>query len=51
MSTYCICAGAGFDVDGSCGAATEAVIKAYQRGSGIDLDGSCGAATWGKILG
>ncbi len=44
-------AGAGLDVDGSCGAATEAAIKAYQRASGLDVDGSCGAATWGKMLG
>ena len=44
-------ADAGLDVDGSCGAATEAAIKAYQRASGLEVDGSCGAATWGKMLG
>ena len=44
-------AGAGLEVDGSCGAATEAAIKAYQRASGLEVDGSCGAATWGRLLG
>ncbi len=44
-------AGAGLEIDGSCGAATEAAIKAYQRASGLEVDGSCGAATWGKLLG
>ena len=44
-------ANAGLDVDGSCGAATEAAIKAYQKANGLEVDGSCGAATWGKMLG
>lgn len=44
-------AGAGLEVDGSCGAATEAAIKAYQKANGLSVDGSCGAATWGRLLG
>ena len=42
---------AGLDVDGSCGPASDAAIRAFQRKHGLAVDGSCGPATWAKLIG
>ena len=43
--------GAGLEVDGSCGAKTDAAIRAFQSSRGLTVDGSCGKATWTVLLG
>ena len=43
--------GAGLDIDGSCGAKTDAAIRAFQSSYGLMVDGSCGKATWTALLG
>ena len=42
--------GAGLEVDGIYGAATEAAVRAFQNGHGLTADGICGPKTW-KALG
>lgn len=37
--------------DGSCGAATDLALRAYQKAAGLTPDGSCGPKTWKKLLG
>ena len=39
------------DVDGSCGAATDKAIRAFQKSRGLTVDGSCGAKTWAALIG
>ena len=41
----------GVEVDGLCGTATAAAIKAYQQKHGLSVDGCVGINTWKKILG
>ncbi len=42
---------AGLAVDGSCGPATDAAIRNWQRAHRLVVDGSCGSATWTSLLG
>lgn len=42
--------GAGLDVDGIAGSATESAVKAYQTAKGLTADGQCGKATWSHLL-
>lgn len=41
--------GAKLDLDGSCGAKTDAAIRSFQAANGLAVDGSCGPKTWAKI--
>lgn len=41
---------AGNGVDGICGAATVAAIRAFQTAHGLKADGICGPDTWGALL-
>lgn len=41
---------AGLAVDGSCGPATDAAIRNWQRTHRLVVDGSCGSATWDSLL-
>lgn len=41
---------AGLAVDGSCGPATDAAIRNWQRTHRLVVDGSCGPATWDSLL-
>lgn len=43
--------GAGLEIDGSFGGATDAALRQYQASRGLAVDGSCGAATWTALLG
>lgn len=44
-------ANADLEIDGSCGALTDAAIRNWQRTHGLVVDGSCGPATWSSLLG
>lgn len=43
--------GAGLELDGSFGGATDRALKAWQADQGLEPDGSCGRKTWEKLLG
>ena len=40
----------GLDIDGSCGPATQARIKEYQKDNKLTVDGSFGPASWKKLF-
>lgn len=42
--------GAGLEIDGSFGGATDTALRAYQKSRGLAVDGSCGGATWTALL-
>lgn len=42
--------GAGLEVDGDYGPATEKAVRAYQTSRALDNDGQCGSKTWNQIL-
>lgn len=43
-------ANAGLEVDGSCGPATDAAIRSWQKSHGLSVDGYCGPNTWNSLL-
>lgn len=42
--------GESLDIDGSFGPATDAAVRAFQKGHRLETDGSVGPLTWGAIL-
>ena len=49
--TRIVQAAVGVEVDGLCGAKTDAAIKTYQKKHGLTVDGAVGLNTWKEILG